>query len=264
MLILWFDYNKSSVNNGSKRSHSFPGNINMLSRFSLIVVLAFAITACAGSSAPTIQSGEDAQVSFDGLKRVDNTVMDSVWARPDIDLRGYRKVMFVPVGISYREVEPSDPTTAVRRSTRSRGPQLHEFQLDEETKAFFEAEISAVFADEVSRSTVFTVVDEPGPDVIKVGVALLDVVSRVPPQARTRPRIFIEMVGEATLVLEIRGSMSNTIYLRAIDRRAASRQAEMIESNPVTNAAEIRRLGRRWGEIVRAGLDTLLTDGIAD
>ncbi len=264
MLILWFDYNKSSVNNGSKRSHSFPGNINMISRFSLIVVLAFAITACAGSPAPTIQSGEDAQVSFDGLKRVDNTVMDSVWARPDIDLRGYRKVMFVPVGISYREVEPSDPTTAVRRSPRSRGPQLHEFQLDEETKAFFEAEISAVFADEVSRSTVFTVVDEPGPDVIKVGVALLDVVSRVPPQARTRPRIFIEMVGEATLVLEIRGSMSNTIYLRAIDRRAASRQAEMIESNPVTNAAEIRRLGRRWGEIVRAGLDTLLTDGIAD
>ena len=72
------------------------------------------------------------------------------------------------------------------------------------------------------------------------------------------------MVGEATLVLEIRGSMSNTVYLRAVDRRAAQRQSEMIESNPVTNAAEIRRLGRQWGRIAREGLDTLLTEGVAD
>jgi hypothetical protein len=203
------------------------------------------------------------EVTFDGLIRVDNTIMDSVWAQPGIDLRGVSKVIFVPVGISYRDVEPSDPSTALRRSTRSRETELREFQLDEETKAFFEAEIGAAFSDEVSASEVYTVVDEPGPDVIKVGVALLDVVSRVPPQARTQPRVFIEMVGEATLVLEIRGSMSNTIYLRAVDRRAAQQQSQMIESNRVTNSAEIRRLGRRWGQIVREGLDMLLTEGIA-
>lgn len=234
----------------------------MISRILLILASALATAAYAGT--PSLQSGEDGEVTFDGLTRVDATVMDSVWARPDIDLRGFNKVMFIPVGVSYRDVEPSDPTTALRRSTRSSEPSLHEFQLDEETKAFFEAEIGAAFADEVSRSDVYTVVDEPGPDVITVGVALLDVVSRVPPQARTRPRIFVEMVGEATLVLEIRGSMSNTVYLRAVDRRAAQRQSEMIESNPVTNAAEIRRLGRQWGQIVREGLDTLLTDGVAD
>ena len=62
---------------------------------------------------------------------------------------------------------------------------------------------------------VFTIVDEPGPDVLMIGAALLDVVSRVPPQAATQPRVFIESVGEATLVLEIRGAMSNTIYARA-------------------------------------------------
>jgi hypothetical protein len=222
-----------------------------------------AIAACSSSTAPALQSGEDAEVTFDGLIRVDNTIMDSVWAQPGIDLRGVSKVIFVPVGISYRDVEPSDPSTALRRSTRSRETELREFQLDEETKAFFEAEIGAAFSDEVSASEVYTVVDEPGPDVIKVGVALLDVVSRVPPQARTQPRVFIEMVGEATLVLEIRGSMSNTIYLRAVDRRAAQQQSQMIESNRVTNSAEIRRLGRRWGQIVREGLDMLLTEGIA-
>ena len=131
-----------------------------------------------------------------------------------------------------------------------------------ETKAFFEEEIGTAFEAEVSTSQVYTVVEEPGPDVIKVGVALLDVVSRVPPQAQTQPRVFIEMVGEATLVLEIRGSMSNTVYVRAVDRRAAQ-QTQMIESNRVTNSAEVRRLGRRWGQITREGLEFLLTEGIS-
>jgi hypothetical protein len=221
----------------------------------------WALAGVASAAAPQIQTGQGAETTFDGLTRVDNTIMDAVWVRPDIDLRGFRKVLFVPVGVSYRDVEPSDPTTALRRSTRSRTTELREFQLDEETKALFEAEIGAAFSEEVAASEVYEVVDEAGPDVLQIGVALLDVVSRVPPQAATQPRVYIESVGEATLVLEIRGSMSNSVYLRAVDRRAAARQSEMIESNRVTNASEIRRLGRRWGEIVRKGLETLLAEG---
>lgn len=221
----------------------------------------WALAGVASAAAPQIQTGQGAETTFDGLARVDNTIMDAVWVRPDIDLRGFRKVLFVPVGVSYRDVEPSDPTTALRRSTRSRTTELREFRLDEETKALFEAEIGAAFSEEVAASEAYEVVDEAGPDVLQIGVALLDVVSRVPPQAATQPRVYIESVGEATLVLEIRGSMSNSVYLRAVDRRAAARRSEMIESNRVTNASEIRRLGRRWGEIVRKGLETLLTEG---
>lgn len=218
-----------------------------------------ALAGCAASPTPELQSGADAEVTFDGLVRADNTIMDSVWARPDIDFTGYRKVLFVPLGVSYRDVEPSDATTALRRTPRTREPELREFQLDEETKAYFEAEIGKAFSEEVSASDVYQVVDEPAADVLQIGVALLDVVSRVPPQAATQPRVYIESVGEATLVLEVRGSMSNTVYLRAVDRRAAQQQSGMIESNRVSNAAEIRRLGRRWGSIVREGLESLLT-----
>ncbi len=106
-----------------------------------------ALAGCAASPTPELQSGPDAEVTFDGLVRADNTIMDSVWARPDIDITGYRKVLFVPLGVSYRDV----------------------------------------------------------------------------------------------------------------DRRAAQQQSGMIESNRVSNAAEIRRLGRHWGSIVREGLESLLT-----
>ena len=233
-----------------------------MSRNSILKVLWLcALAGGAASAAPEAGAGTEAETTFDGLTRVDNRIMDAVWVRPDIDLRGYRKVLFVPVGVSYRDVEPSDPTTALRRTPRARTPELRAFQLDDETKAFFETEISEVFREEVAASDVYEVVDEAGPDVLQIGVALLDVVSRVPPQAATQPRVFIESVGEATLVLEIRGSMSNTVYLRAVDRRAAQQQSQMIESNRVTNAAEVRRLGRHWGRIVRDGLELLLTEG---
>ena len=84
----------------------------MTTRICLVLLSVLAIAACSSSTAPALQSGEDAEVTFDGLIRVDNTIMDSVWAQPGIDLRGVSKVIFVPVGISYRDVEPSDPSTA--------------------------------------------------------------------------------------------------------------------------------------------------------
>ena len=91
---------------------------------------------------------------------------------------------------------------------------------------------------------------------------LLDVVSRVPPDPMGNTQIFIDSVGEATLVLEIRGSISNTIYVRAVDGRAAASTFQMQLSNRATNRAEVRRLGRRWGQLLREGLEKLLTDGI--
>jgi hypothetical protein len=36
----------------------------------------------------------------------------------------------------------------------------------------------------------------------------------------------------------------------------------MFESSPPRNRAEIRRLGRRWGQIIRDGLDAAIQDGL--
>jgi hypothetical protein len=70
--------------------------------------------------------------------------------------------------------------------------------------------------------------------------------------------IFIDKVGEATLVLDVRDSMSNAIFARAVDRRAAEQANGMTQSNRVSNKAEVRRLGRKWGRILREGLEALL------
>lgn len=226
----------------------------------LSAVVAVAIAAGC-SSTPVFQAGEDAEMTHDGLTRIDRTVMDAVWARKDIDVSGVTKVMFHSLGVEYRNDSGPYSGRAGTGSIRTRSS-TSEFQLDADTKALFEEEIGAAFLEEFQRSTLFEVVEEPGPDVLGIHVGLLDVVSRVPPDSVGSSRVFLESVGEATLVLELTDSVSHTTLVRAVDRRAAQSTGDMIESSPPRNRAEIRRLGRRWGQILRDGVEAMIADGL--
>ncbi len=228
----------------------------------ILTVAFFTIAGC--TSTPTFQTGEDAEISFDGLTRMDNTVMSAVWAREDIDITSFRKVMFERVGVDFRAIEGGPYSgRGSRGSVSAQTRSQSEFRLDEATKELVIDEISGAFAGVMTESKVFEVVDEPGYDVLLVRAALLDVVSLVPPESGGRSTVFLDRVGEATIVLELRDSMSNAIFLRAVDRRAAGSQSgSMTPSNRVTNAAEVRRLGQRWARTVRSGLETLMTEGV--
>jgi hypothetical protein len=208
-----------------------------------------ALGAC--TAQPTLQTGPDAEVTFDGLTKVDRTIMDAVWVREDIDLTGYDKVLLVGAGIEYRPTRGpqsgSTRTTAVP-STRN------EFSLSEDQKARVRETVGQAFLDELSKSEVFEIVDQPGPDVLSVKGGLLDVVSNVPPESLGRGNIYLSQVGEATLVLELRDSQTDAILLRAVDRRAAEPMTAMPMSS-VTNAAEVRRLANRWARLLRNGLE---------
>ncbi len=229
--------------------------------FPLIAVLAIGTVGC--TSTPTFQTGEDAEVTHDGLTRLDRTVMDAVWARKDIDISGVSKIMLESVGVEFRNVSGPYSGRGGTGTSRATTSSRNQFQLDAETRALFIEEISGAFREELARSEVFEIVDEPGPDVLLIRGGLLDVVSRVPPETVGRSRIFIDRVGEATLVLEVRDSESNTVLVRAVDRRAAESNMGMRESTRVTNRAEVRRLGRRWGGILRNGLEAMIADGMA-
>ena len=134
-----------------------------------------------------------------------NNLIAPFWT--DLDLTGITKVRFINLGVEYRNVDgPYSGRAGTTTSTRARSNQT-EFQLDEATQQMFEEEISGAFREEIERSSILQIVDEPGPDVLDVHIGLLDVVSRVPPETVGRSRIFIDRVGEATLVLELRDSI---------------------------------------------------------
>lgn len=218
----------------------------------LLVMAVAALSVACATTPPTIQAGPDAEVSFDGLHKVDNSQADLAWARPDFDISGYTKIMLVGSGIEYAPAKNRGRTTAERSKS---GP----YFIDDDTRARFEKLVGETFLDEMKKIERYEIVMEAGPDVMMVRGALLDVVSFVPQDSLAtggRNNIYLSRVGEATLVLELRDSETGAILARSIDRRAAEPVGgTFIDSNRVTNAAEIRRLIRFWARRLREGLD---------
>jgi hypothetical protein len=223
-------------------------------KFAFIVISSALLAACASSgTAPSIDTGPDAEVSFDGLNRVSNSRADKAWAREGLDLSGYTKIKLENAGFEYRPGGESSTMWAVRRS--SSGP----YHVTESQKARFEEAVGDVFREELARGQRYVIVDEAGPDVLLVRGGMLDIVSMVPPEGVGRTDIYLNKVGEATLLLELRDSETNSILARSLDRRAAERPGnELTLSNPVTNRAEVRRLARRWASSLRGSLDEFL------
>ena len=214
----------------------------------LFVTLVVSITAC--TTTPTIQQGPDAELSFDGLVAIDNSVFQRAWIDPDIDLSVYDKIMPGGAEFEFRAVRGT-------AGTSSRASSRNEFPISDEGQQRLIDTVSEIFKEELSNSQYFTITDTPGDDVLVVKGALLDIVSRVPPERVGRSDVFLSSVGEATLVLELRDSVSGETIYRAADRRAAEAAGGRgIRANTVTTWNEVRRLARRWATRLRDGLDS--------
>ncbi len=219
---------------------------------SLMVLIASTalLTSCAGSN-PVVDTSAEAEVTFDGLYPVKGGSADAAWARPNVDISQYSKIMLQGVGIEYR---PGGESGRLYRA----GSRADYFEITDEQKSKFKEVVGEAFLKELGNSEHFTIVDEPGPDVLLIRGGLLDVVSFVPPEPMGRGGIYLSSVGEATLVLEIRDSVSEAIFVRAVDRRAAENTAGgFSESNRVTNKAEVRRMASTWARLLRERLDSL-------
>jgi hypothetical protein len=223
--------------------------INSVLRLTTLLIFAVVSVACT-TAPPTIQTGPDAELSFDGLHKVDNSQADVAWARPDFDISGYTKIWLVGAGIEYRQVKDRGRSTMARSQG---GP----YFIDDKSRAQFEELVGKVFREELEKVEKYELVDGPGPDVLMVRGGLLDVTSYVPPDPiGGRSYIYLSSVGEATLVLELRDSETGTILARSVDRRAAETiGGTFTRSNSVTNSAEARRLIRFWATRLREGLD---------
>lgn len=205
-----------------------------------------ALAGCAsGPIEPKLGEGE----TYDGLREVTNARVSQAWIRPGLDLSDYARILPVNAGVQYRDVRP--PPTRGMSSGRS------EFPVPAEARARFEGLVTDIFREELQKQDRFEIATEPGPGVLVILGGLLDVVSNVPPEPMGRGEVYLSQVGQATLVLELRDSETNTVLARVLDRRAAEKVSGMTWSNTVSNTAEVRRLIRAWAARLRTMLDAV-------
>lgn len=218
--------------------------------FALVAGSVLLLSGCETTSGPPAQITMAAEETFDGLRLVNNTRAQKVWIRPGLDLSRYSKIWPQSAGIQFRPVEGGS------RAQQRRGQS--EFPVSNRARERLRSVMSEAFQAQLAMLERYEIVDGPGPDVMMVRGALLDVVSFVPPESVGRSDVFISTVGAMTFVVELRDSESHTVIVRTADRRAAQRPGNTLQqSNPVTNQAEVRRLAQRWATWLREALEAL-------
>jgi len=217
-------------------------------KYLLSIVLVILLAAC--SITPTIQTGPNAQISYDGLAKVNNTRVNSAWVRPGIDLSAYDKLILVGAGIKYR---------SVRDASRVYLSNFEGFPLDDEQRNYIETAVREIFTEGIAMSDRFEIVDVPGPDTLTLTGSLIDVVSNTPPLDDTVDTVYfrISQLGEATLILELSDSLSGQSLARATDKRIFEPSVREIDPNIITTRFEFERELRVWVALIRNGLETL-------
>jgi len=190
--------------------------------------------------------------NWDGLVQVESTKLDAVFLLPGEDFRPYTKVMIDPAEVAFRKNWMRDINNQ-RRSVSG-----HVTQEDaEEIMAAARTNFADVFAEEF-RKGGYTVVQTPGPDVLRLRPGILDLYITAPDtMSAGRARTFTVEAGEATLIIEVRDSTTLALMGRAVDRRTTRTSPTLSYSNSVTNLAEFRELFRQWAKITVSGLTHL-------
>jgi hypothetical protein len=215
-----------------------------------LLALPALLSACATQPAPTAT-----EVTYDGLVPVRDTNLEFAWVKPDMPLSAFDQVMLERPELQFRAVRPISGTVSQVQSRT-------EFPISEDSRQKLADIVDEKFREELAQSTHYRLTAQPGPSVLVLKPSLLDIVSHVPPEPVGRSDIYLDSVGEATLVVEIVDSVSGETLARAADRRAAEPPGTMgtfgaLYSSPVTTWQEVRRLADRWARLLGQRVDQL-------
>jgi len=215
------------------------------------------LAGCASTPPLTVQTGPDAEITADGLVKVDNSVMGAAWVQPDLDLQPYTKMMIDDVVVAYKK----DPEGRRRDSPGGAGGErnfaLSSSQMDVLKNLFQEAVVK-----ELTKDNGYQLVDTPAPDVLRISCYLMDLVVKVPTTegAAGRSQTFARSYAEVTVVFELHDSESQEILARVADRgdpTVTGGYSEMAAVNPAFVRSDVTRMFEYWAGLLREGVDRI-------
>ena len=195
---------------------------------------------------------DDAPTNWDGLIEVKSKKMDAAFLMPGADFRPYTKLMVDPTQVAFQKNWLKDINSS-RRGVSSRVTDEDAAKILDAAKKNFDE----VFDDQFVKDG-YQVVTTPGPDVLRVASAVVNLYVNAPDTMEAgRSRSYTTEAGEATLVLECRDSVTGALLARVVDRRETQQSPGMQWTSSVTNQADFRNLVRTWASISSKGLAKL-------
>jgi hypothetical protein len=190
--------------------------------------------------------------SWDGLIEVKAKKMDAAYLAPGADFRPYTKVIIDPTQAAFNKdwmKRMNDPT----RSVSNRITQEDADKIIAATQSNFDDIFREAF-----EKAGYPVVTAPGPDVVRVSTAVINLYVNAPDTMTPgRSRTFTTDAGEATLVMEVRDSSTRALLARVLDRRETRGTGQMQMTSSVTNVNDFRILFKQWASISIKGIGEL-------
>jgi hypothetical protein len=189
--------------------------------------------------------------SWDGLVEVKSSRLDAAYLAPGADFRPYTKLLVDPTQAAFRKDWMKNMNN--RRDISRKVD-------DEMAKDILEAartNFADVFSEAFSKAG-YAIVTAPGADVLRISPSVINLYVNAPDvMAAGRSTSYTANAGEATMVLELRDSITGALLGRVTDRRETRDSIGPQQANRVTNTSDFRALFKTWANISVKGLGTL-------
>jgi hypothetical protein len=216
------------------------------------LAVACVVLLIAGGSATAIQAAKP-PATWDNLVLAKSKRFQRVYLLPDADFRPYTKVMLDPTEVAFRKNWVKDYNNSASSLGRRMDDQQAQRIIDQVRKGFGDS-----FAKAYAKAGI-TVVQTPGPDVLRVRTGVVDLAINAPdvPTAG-RSRSYSSEAGQAMLVVEVRDSETGALLGRVLDRQIAGDSMPYMR-NSVSNTADFSRMFDMWAKSSVDGFKMLQT-----
>ena len=223
------------------------------------VKLVFAALAMTAVAAPATAKAPE---TWDGLVQVKSKKLALAYLLPHADFRAYSKVMFDQPQVAFAKNWQRDfNRSAMTLSGRISDKDVHD------AVGQAESSLTKIFPERFTEAG-YQVVTVAGPDVLRLGVAIVNLEVNAPERdIPGRSSTFAVDAGEATFAIEARDSLTGQLLGRGVDRREAG-EGPTYRRNYSSNLADFEALFDTWARIAARGLTELKaaspvdTDGI--
>ena len=211
---------------------------------------AFAALALAAPAAPALAKAKP-PATWDNLVLVNSKKLQAVYLLPGADFRQYTKVQLDPTDVAFAKDWQRDYNDAtVGLSGRITDQEAQ--KIADQVRTGFEDIFAKAYAD-----AGYPVVTTPAHDVLRVRTGVANLTIDAPDTNDIgRSRSYSVEAGGATLILEVRDSLTGAVLGRAVDSRAAGDEFAQMRTS-VSNRADFSRLFKTWAKASTNGLATL-------
>jgi hypothetical protein len=193
------------------------------------------------------------------LEKVKKGKFAETYVNPTVDFTRYSKVYLGDAHFDYRDVGPAEKS---RSSSRSSSKSV--FGISNADRDKFEKIVDEAFTKEMGKAKNFEITDTMDANTMIMRGAVIDIVSRVPPEIAGRSEVYLATVGEATLVLEFLDAQTGQVLATIAERRTLGRPGGQIDmmstpTNSVTVTSDIRRWASSAAKRLRSALDAAMS-----